>query len=825
MKKRKLLLIGWDAADWEVIDQLMLDGKMPTLASFLKRGVRGNIATLSPSLSPILWTSIATGKRAYDHGICGFVESLPDQGRVVPVRSTTRKCKAVWNILNEAGLRTNVVNWWPSYPAEVVQGVSVSNHYHLSPPPYGEQWRMDHGSIYPEHYQKTLEEFRVHPAELGLAHITPFIPDAARLDPEKDPVLKSCLRILAHSSSNHNAATWLMEHTEWDFMAIYQEAIDHFSHLAMKYHPPRLHHIDLEEFERYRYVITAAYRFHDMMLQRLLELAGPECDVMLISDHGFQSGQGRISELPDIPAAPALEHRRYGVFAAAGPSFRSESQLYGASLLDIAPTILHHFSLPVGEDMEGQVQLNLFRNKHPISRIPSWEITGHPFEFTDIDSVNSADTLRQLEQLGYVELPENNKAEYVRRELLYNRNLSLLEGGHFNQVVKEISSEWEERHELRFGLLLARALQNLQLVDDWSKLITQLRKHFHGNGVVIFQSGMLALAQNDFHKALHFFSKLEDTGVASVQLFVEIARAYMVMTMHKNAIDYFDKALAMDPGSTMAMTGMAQVLMEQDKLDDALELLDKSLGMLFFQPQAHYLMGNICWQKGLEETASKALQICLEQAPGHQLARKLLARIRGIEDDSAPEPVIVVSGWPRSGTSMMMRMLAAGGVELFADSTRASDQFNPDGYFEHPKVLKIGENHDWLPEVRGKAVKIVLPLLRYLPASENYRVVIMRRPLTAVVVSQETMKGEKREEVMKNFPFQTALNLQKEEERMERWLRSQAHMAVHYIDLETCVHEPVKVITELAAFLGKDLDLSKAAEIPKRNAQKTKLGE
>ena len=86
---RKVLLIGWDSADWEMIDPLLASGQMPALARLLEEGVRGNLATLQPVLSPMLWTSIATGKRADKHGICGFTEPLPDGSGIGPVRSTS----------------------------------------------------------------------------------------------------------------------------------------------------------------------------------------------------------------------------------------------------------------------------------------------------------------------------------------------------------------------------------------------------------------------------------------------------------------------------------------------------------------------------------------------------------------------------------------------------------------------------------------------------------------------------------------------------------------------------------------------------------------
>ena len=122
---KKVLLIGWDAADWKVINPLLDAGKMPHLERLVDDGVMGNVATLYPELSPMLWTSIATGKRSYKHGINGFTEPDPQGGGIRPISILSRKTKAVWNILCQNGLRCNVVGWWPSHPAEPIHGVMV----------------------------------------------------------------------------------------------------------------------------------------------------------------------------------------------------------------------------------------------------------------------------------------------------------------------------------------------------------------------------------------------------------------------------------------------------------------------------------------------------------------------------------------------------------------------------------------------------------------------------------------------------------------------------------------------------------------------------
>src|SRR3982750_4875797 len=117
---RRLLLVGWDAADWKVIDPLLTKGEMPHLAGVLRDGVRGNLATINPPLSPMVWTSIATGKRPPKHGILGFTEPTPDGASVRPISIAGRTTKAFWNILNQHGKRSIVVGWWPSHPAEPI---------------------------------------------------------------------------------------------------------------------------------------------------------------------------------------------------------------------------------------------------------------------------------------------------------------------------------------------------------------------------------------------------------------------------------------------------------------------------------------------------------------------------------------------------------------------------------------------------------------------------------------------------------------------------------------------------------------------------------
>ena len=424
---KKVLFIGWDAADWKAIHPLMDAGKMPHLQRLVETGAMGRVATLQPPLSPMLWTSIATGKRPFKHGIHGFSEPTPDGRGVQPITNLSRTSKAVWNILNQEGQRSVVVGWWPSHPAEPLHGVTVSDHYHRAHRPLGPEdvagWPLLDGTVHPPELHERLAELRMHPQELAGPMLTPFLPALEKIDRKKDRRFAMLCKIIAECVSIHSAATWLVDNQEWDFFAVYYDAIDHFCHGFMQYHPPRQPWVREEDFERYSQVVSTAYELHDQMLGTLLAKARRKArgedklNVLLMSDHGFHPDHLRPRAIPDIPAGPAIEHSPLGIFVLNGPGIKQDEPLYGVSVLDAAPTLLALFGLPTGEDMDGRVVKAAFEEPPEVGTIPSWEaVSGddgrHP-PHTRLAPQAAAEALDQLVALGYIEAPGEDAAENV----------------------------------------------------------------------------------------------------------------------------------------------------------------------------------------------------------------------------------------------------------------------------------------------------------------------------------------------------------------------------------------------------------------------------
>src|ERR1043165_3586929 len=168
---KRVLLLGWDAADWQFLTPLLDSGKMPNLRKLIEGGVSGRIATLQPVLSPILWTSIATGKRGDKHGVLSFIEPKPNGEGIQPVSSYSRKAKALWNLLSQLGKRSVVVNWFASHPAEKIRGAVVSNRFAesaLSSLP------LDEKSFHPTDLLPVMEKLRMDRTKLTPAQMLPF---------------------------------------------------------------------------------------------------------------------------------------------------------------------------------------------------------------------------------------------------------------------------------------------------------------------------------------------------------------------------------------------------------------------------------------------------------------------------------------------------------------------------------------------------------------------------------------------------------------------------------------------------------------------------
>lgn len=917
-------MIGWDAADWRMIRPLIRAGKMPHLQRMISEGVSGNLRTLSPAASPILWTSIATGKRPYKHGVLGFTEPDPLRpGAIRPVSAASRKTRAIWNILNLEGKRSHVVGWWPSDPAEPIRGTMVSNLFMQAEVNNRGSGRADFGSVHPPEKTDQIRDLLLKPQQISEEVVHAFIPDFHLLEDMDKRLFDHLRRTLAEASSAQNVITTIMQNEEWDFAAVYLDAIDHICHAFMDFHPPRTAWVNEKEFDLYSNVVNATYHFHDMMLGFLLHLAGPETTVVLMSDHGFESGNLRCGQTPMTPVGPVSQHRENGILVMQGPGIRRGTTVHGASLLDITPTILQVMGLPVGADMDGCPLVNAFIAPQEIQRIPSWDdVAGDDGRFAGEHSANAeatVDALNRLIELGYVEDTDAGSNEAIRvsfRESQYFLAQALIDGGKLEEsipLLRELVDEWPE--ELRFAAHLIKVLQiqgrleesavaTEQAIEGYLKNRAKAREKLRDplaaglpltedgrfdpgarevkvlmsravgsdSTVYLLQSSQ-AQAEGRNESALKFLDLAEQHGYQKPNRHSRRAQILMQCGRWEEAAREYRALLEYEPEHVTAMHGLCRCNLGLRNYSLALQYAMDAVGLEFNSARSHFLLG-VCLQRTRRwAEAAEAYRVatvmnprfvpalqCLmllaerrlhDSALAEKTRRKLVAALQqsqpGAPDQSADhelvescdeqnvpnctdgrdssdrdlsvtpvripgileDTVIVVSGLPRTGTSMMMQILQAGGLGILDDQHREADASNARGYCEDRRVKSLHRDATWLEDAAGKAVKIVAPLIPHLKYSEGlkYGVIFMDRDLREVLQSQQVMLQKSGRSSSGGSDRQLEQVFRSQLKMVQRVLREHG-VPVLTVRYQDCLREPERIVAAVNHFLGGGLDQS-----------------
>jgi predicted AlkP superfamily phosphohydrolase/phosphomutase/tetratricopeptide (TPR) repeat protein len=875
--KPRVLLVGWDAADWEHISPLIDRGLLPTLASLVSGGTMGNLSTLQPVISPMLWNSIATGKQPYKHGIYGFVEPDPHHGGSRPYSSCSRKVKALWNILSQNGFRCNVVNWWASHPAEKINGCVVTNAFAgVRHDPAG-GWTIASGTIHPQEKALVYAPNKVFAEELGPEQVLPFVPDAAKVNQDDDNRLSTLLTTLSDTLTTHAVGTAVLENEPWDFAAVYYTAIDHFAHGFMYYHPPRLPWVPEADYEMYKHVMTAAYRFSDMALKRLLDIAGAGTTVILCSDHGFQSREHRPMRIPNEPAGPAYWHRRYGVFLAHGPNIKSDERIFGGTLLDITPTILAIFGLPVALDMDGRVLGEIFVVPPPIQPIGSWEDvpgdSGMHSDDTAASAEESEELMRQFVALGYIDPPSENKEEqrlFADTECKYNlaRNLAWCDR---NAEAVEIFHELVHRFpwESRFILQLAKCALGAGYIDLAERtLISGYDPATTRFPAVRLLWVDVLVARGRLEEAYHACQALEAMSQRIPEHYTHVGNNYLRLRKWADADRAFRRAIEAHPDSAEAHVGLSTVALRLGDNQLAADSALAAAGLTYFLPRAHLNLGIALARSGDGEAAIRALELALRFNPGMRNAHRMLAYVHGTLLRDAPRAMyhrqqyarlsgvlaqprhgpsqavagefdlpefpseeqreriiaekrppsvdlvrksgrcfVLVSGLPRSGTSLMMQMLAAGGLPSKTDGERAADIDNPEGYYEWEAIKRVGRKPQIMDEqgLERKAIKVVSMLLPQMPYQHEYKIIFMTRPIAEVVESQAAMIQRLNTEGANINPSELMRGLTEHRDSALEWLAH--HPRAKFIEIEYpgLISNPDEPIQRIASFLGREL--------------------
>jgi tetratricopeptide (TPR) repeat protein len=401
----------------------------------------------------------------------------------------------------------------------------------------------------------------------------------------------------------------------------------------MVYHPPRMDNVRPDLFEAFQGVMNAIYEFHDQMLGRLVDLAGPDAHVTIVSDHGFQSGGLR----PTGPVDPAQWHRNFGMFLLAGAGIKKDANLHGATLLDIAPTILTLFGLPVGRDMEGKVLVNAFDQPPHIDRIDSWEDVPDPVydsrerEVVDDDPEAAAAALNHLVELGYIEAPGEDVERDIgraRAEQKFNLACTCIDGKHPARALTlamELVQQFPQ--EVAYLIFAGQAAISAGDAKALGTVADALERKQPSHKQMSLFRAFQCWMNDDVNAALKHFEVAAQQGHNNAWLQARIGRAYLRLRLWKAAEDAFRKSLALDKDNSEAHYGLSVALPRQGRLEEGVNSGLQAIALLHDFPLAHFQLGAVLARMGWYERSLQAFDICLTMRPNFALAHRYVSQV------------------------------------------------------------------------------------------------------------------------------------------------------------------------------------------------------
>ena len=409
----RVILVGWDGADWRFLDPLLAAGRLPNLAALVARGRTWNLDTYQPMASPLIWTTIATGRTPVDHGVTDFQELDPKTRARLPISGRSRRVPAIWNLASAKGRTVGVVGWWATWPAEKVNGFLVSDR--AAPVLFDpEALSKSPALTWPEGLAdgvRLIGRREGNPPYEDLAqalHVTRAEFEAAVAEGKdlSNPIT-GYRKILGATRVNAKIALELYDRSSPELLMVYFQGTDEIGHVLGKYEPPKMPAVSEEDFRKYQDGVAALYVEADRILGELARRAAKDgATLILASDHGFRHGPARPAFVSGTQFDTAfLWHEPPGILAAAGAAVTPAAGRGKASVFDLAPTLCRILGLPADPAFEGKAVTGF--KLRPAAPAASWEKAA-PVERlvvaanAEADRKSADEFTKQLISLGYL---------------------------------------------------------------------------------------------------------------------------------------------------------------------------------------------------------------------------------------------------------------------------------------------------------------------------------------------------------------------------------------------------------------------------------------
>ena len=324
----------------------------------------------------------------------------------------------------------------------------------------------------------------------------------------------------------------------------------------------------------------------------------------------------------------------------------------------------------------------------------------------------------------------------------------------------------------------------------------------------------ILLGRGKVQKALEKLEAIKHK-TSNSEIWYQIGKIHQRLDNIEQAKEAYETAISIENDKAKFHQALAEVLIQIGNYEEAAEYALTSIELVKYFPKAHYVLGQALEQLGDLENAKKAFETAISLTPkSHYRADIAIENINEKiefnrselrdknESTYKKDQIVIVSGLPRSGTSLMMQMLDKGGLDILTDNDRKPDQSNPKGYYEYKPVMSIHKDNSWIPLAQNKGVKVVAPLLKFLDPKYRYKIIFMTRDLNEVVKSQQKMIGKDTD----TLPLVLFEAYNKQLETVDHWKNKEPGVELVYIDYQDALNEAPEVTKKITSFIGLPLD-------------------
>lgn len=587
----RVAIFAIDGADWELLSELSNDGRIPNIAALVKGGTSGSMQTIQPTVSPMLWTTVATGLPADRHGIIDFMEPSTH----APVDAYARRAPALWEISEAFGRPAEVVNWWAAWPPSA-GGAAVFDT------PGG----LLENAAYPADLAPRVKAAVVPDNTVGYAQVARFInippADYQRSVQQGDPgdPVNVLRRNLVKMWSDHRAAMEIYGQRRPLLMMMSYDGTDQVNHLFGPYHPPYREGVDADTYRRYWPAVANYYSEVDRLIGEWMHVLSDDTTVIIVSAHGFRwDGRTRPRTAPAGRSALS-DHRNPGIFIAYGNHVAPSRGTHSLTLYDVAPTVLAVLGLPKSDEMPGQVAQWAFRDVTPVSsvRVVSYNefFAGRPLGGQRVDPQLYQKTLQAVGHLNDSSQPANPIFEGSEQVAVAqplppdkwgtyawynNQGVELRKQGKLKEAAETFAHAIELNPNYPVGYLnLAMTLfdrQQYTAADE--TFLTAIQKGLPNGDRWLIDFAALYRKGNMTSRAIALLAKGRQIYPQSYAISANLGSALAQADRLTEALPELERALSMQPSSTLALNNLGIYYVKKEDYARALDFWNRSLAI------------------------------------------------------------------------------------------------------------------------------------------------------------------------------------------------------------------------------------------------------